>query len=254
MTRPVLTRDHLPRFATSLLFGVIAALLTLSPVPALAVNLPFKPVGAILTRHSSSAVTASRALSDEQIDATIARIQTRDEEFRRQSLPERITPLPSGIPNGASAEEFQEWQRLAAKIIILNEGRVNNLRFLKDIRQSMKDLDTQRKGWRGFSEKPPYSLTLVDSLGDSIQARQIELHTEEMRLTIAEGELADSSSSLRESRTRQRLAEERRDQSIGKPEETRLIWLQALATRRNDLNETAVIAAETLRHPVRVMA
>ena len=242
---PTLIPVH--RIASSLLFAIVAALLTLSPASLLAVNLPFKPASAVLTKHSSSTVVASGALSNEQIDATIARIQAREDELRRQSLPVGITPLPSGIPNGATAEEYQEWQRLAGKIIILNEGRVNNLRFLKDIRQSMKDLDTQRKGWRGFSEKPPYSLTLVDSLGDTIQARQIELHTEEMRFTIAEGELTDYTSSLRESRTRQRLAEEHRDQSIGKPEEARMIWLQALATRRNDLNETGVITAETLR-------
>ncbi len=117
----------------------------------------------------------------------------------------------------------------------------------KRVLSNIYDLETQRKGWRGFSEKPPYSLTLVDSLEDSIQARQIELRTEEMRFTIAEGELADYTSSLRESRTGQRLAEEHRDQSIGKPEEVRMIWLQALATRRNDLNETGVITAETLR-------
>ena len=235
------------RIVTLLLSGFVSALFSLSPVPSTAANFSLKPGSAVQKKNSSSIVPASGAFSNEQIDATIARIQAREDELRRQPLPVGITLLPSGIPNGATAEEYQEWQRLAGKIIILNEGRVNNLRFLKDIRQSMKDLDTQRKGWRGFSEKPPYSLTLVDSLGDTIQARQIELHTEEMRFTIAEGELTDYTSSLRESRTRQRLAEEHRDQSIGKPEEARMIWLQALATRRNDLNETGVITAETLR-------
>ena len=87
----------------------------------------------------------------------------------------------------------------------------------------------------------------MDSLQDSIQARQIELHTHEMRLTLTESELAEYTTSLRESQTQQRLAEERREQSVGKPEEGRLFWLLALANRRIIMNETGIIAMETQR-------
>lgn len=235
------------RIVRLLLFGIVSALLVLPPVAARAVNLPLKQGSAVQKKHSSSVIPASGTLSNEQIDAAIARLQAKENELRSQPLPAGITLLPSGIPSGATLEEYQEWQRLTTKIIILLEGRVNNLRFLKDARQSLNDLETRRKRWQGFSEKPPYPLALLDSLGDSILSRQIELHTQEMRFSIAEGELADYTTNLRESRTGQRLAEERRDQSIGKPEEARMIWLQALATRRNDLNETGVISAETLR-------
>lgn len=237
----------LQRTTGLLLLGVIAGILTLSPVSVPAFNFPLKPGSAVQKRQSSPVVPSSGTRTNEQIDASIARIQARESEIRSLPLPEGITLLSSGIPGGATPDEYQEWQRLTAKILFLHEGRVNNLRFLKDARQSLRDLETQRKGWQGFSEKPPYPLALLDSLGDFIQSRQIELHTGEMRFSIAEGELADYTANLRESRTLQRLAVERRDQSIGKPEETRMIWLQALATRRNDLNETGIISAETLR-------
>jgi hypothetical protein len=81
----------------------------------------------------------------------------------------------------------------------------------------------------------------VDSLRNKINARQIEIQTTEMSLAASEGELADFTSALRESRTQQRLAGERLEQSIGKPEEARLRWLLALATLRNDLNETGAV-------------
>ncbi len=116
-----------------------------------------------------------------------------------------------------------------------------NLRYIKDNRQAARNLEAQRKNWQGFSEKPPYPLSLVDSLRDKINARQIEIHTTEMSLVASEGELADFTSALRESRTKLRLAGERLDQSIGKPEEGRRRWLLALATRRNDLNETGAV-------------
>jgi len=243
-----LQKPHLARWVScSLVSVVVAGCLHLSPAPAMAAKLPFKPGSAAFNKQSSSATPASGALTDEQIDATITRIQARGDSLRSQPLPEGVTLLPSGVPNGATAEEYLEWQRLTTYILTLEESRVNNLRFLKDARQSLKDLETQRKGWRGFYEKPPYPLALVDSLQDTIQARQIELHTQEMRFTIAEGELADYTASLRESRTGQRLAEERLDKSIGRPEEARMNWLLALAGRRNALNEAGIISAETQR-------
>jgi potassium efflux system protein len=235
------------RFVCAFWFGILAGCVVLSPLPAQAVKLPGMPGSAAFTKQSSAAVPASGSLTDVQIDVTIARIQAREDGLRAQPLPEGISLLPSGVPSGATPEEFQEWRLLTNRIISLLESRVNNLRFLKDVRQSLKDLETQRSGWRGFAEKPPYPLSFVDSLQDSIQARQIEQRTQETRLTITEGELADYTSSLRESRTQRQLAEERREQSIGKPEEARLSWLLALATRRNLLNETGVIAAETQR-------
>jgi small-conductance mechanosensitive channel len=236
-----------PHSAASLLFGIIVGILALLPVPSLAVNLPLKPGSAVQKKQSSSVVPASGTLTIEQIDATIARVQTRVGALRSQSLPEGLTLLASGIPSGAAPEEYQEWRLLTDKIIIQLENRVTYLRILKDTRQYLKDLETQRNGWRGFSEKPPYQLSLTDSLQDAIQTRQVELHTQEMRLVITEGELADYTANLGDSRTRQRLAEEQRDQSIGKPEEARMLWLLALATRRNDLNETAGISLETQR-------
>ncbi len=243
----MLISNHSPRIASSLLFGIIAALMALSPIPALAVNLPLKTVSAVQKKHSSSEIPASGAFTNEQIDAAIARIQERESALRSQPLPEGVTLLSSGVPSGATSEEYREWRSLTDKIITQLENRVTYFRFLKDNRQSLKDLETQRKEWRGFSQKPPYPLSLLDSLQDLLQTRKIELNTQEMRMDITEAELADYTTNLKESRTGQRLAEERRDQSVGKPNEARTIWLLALATRRNDLNETASISLETQR-------
>ena len=240
------TPDPSPRIVRTLLFGIFTVVLAISPLPAMAGPLPKLPGSAAFTKQSSSQVSAFTPVSNEQIDATILKLQTKADDLRKHPLPEGFEIL-SGVPNGATPEEYQDWRRLTFRLITLLENRIQNLRFLKDIRQSVKDLETQRKGWRGFFEKPPYPLSLVDSLQDKIKARQIELHTQEMRLTISEGELADYTSSLRESRTQRRLAEERLEQSLGKPGEIRLRWLLALATRRNELNEVGAVTLEAQR-------
>jgi small-conductance mechanosensitive channel len=231
----------------SLLIGGIVGCLAQCPLPALAANPLLKPGSAAFKKQSSSGASGSAVLSDEQIDSTISRIRSREDELRSQPLPEGVDLLTAGIPNGATPDEYQEWQRLTSKIINRLDSRVESLRFLKDVRQSVKALEAQRKGWRGFSEKPPYPLSLVDSLQDTIQARQIEQHSYEMRLAFTEGELADFTSLIKESQTQRRLAEERLEQSAGKPEEARLLWQLALASRRNELNETTLVSQETQR-------
>ena len=243
---PYLTPASLPRIVRALSFVIVAGFLAMSPLPALAGPFPKLPGPAAFAKHSSSGVSTLAPLSDAEIDATIAKLQEKEDFLRKHLMPEGIELL-SDVPTGATPEEYQEWRRLTYRTITLLETRIQNLRFLKDIRQSVKDLETQRKGWSGFSEKPPYPLSLVDSLQDRIKARQIELHTHETQFTISEGELADYTTSLRESRTQKRLAEERLEQSLGKPGEPRLRWLQALATRRNDLNETGAVTLEAQR-------
>lgn len=228
------------------LFGFVTAILASCPVPAHAVKLPVSSGPATTEKRTSSEASTTAPVSNEQIDALIATIKARENELRAHPLSDGIN-LKSGLPGGVTPEEYQEWQRLTAKVTNLLESRIMNLRFLKDARQAGKDLETQRKGWRGFSEKPPYPLTLLDSLQDIIKARQIEIHTLEMRLAISEGELADYTTGLRESRTEQRLAGERLEQSLGKPEEERLRWLLALASRRNDVNETGAVTQEAQR-------
>jgi small-conductance mechanosensitive channel len=230
----------------ALRYGIVATILAMFPVQAVAAPLLKLPTSAAFAKQSSSGVAAFAPLSDEEIDATITTLQARARDLGTHPLPEGVE-LISDVPTGATPEEYREWQQLTGKFIYLLESRIQNLRFLKDIRQSARDLETQRRDWRGFAEKPPYPLSLVDSLQDKIKARQIELQTHEMQLTISEGELADYSSSLRESRTQKRLAEERMEQSLGKPGETRLRWLLAMATRRNDLNETGVVTLESQR-------
>lgn len=236
----VLLRRRVPGMFT-LILGVttLLSLAYAGPIPKL-------PGPAAFSKQSSVAGSPAGTLTGEEIDTAIARMQAREDILRKNPLPEGIS-FVSGIPVGATPDEYQEWLRLTDRIVNLLDRRTMNLRYLKDIRQSVRDLETNRKGWRGFSEKPPYPMTLVDSLQDAIRARKIEHQTYEVQLTITDGELADFASGLRESRTQRRLAEERLEQSLGKPGEERLRWLLALAARNNDLNETGVVSLEIQR-------
>ena len=235
---PRLATLHLEICGTLILISLL--FLLLSPAAAAPILKPPGTTG--FKKLSSSASSTAAPLSDSQIDETISRIQSREEELRRQLLPPGITLLPSGVPNGATAEEYQEWQRLTARIVNLLDSRITNYRYIKDIRQSVRDLETSRKGWRGFYEKPPYPMTLVDSLQDAIRTGQIECRTHEVQLTFTDGEVEEYSSNLRESRAQVRLAQERLEKGGGTPGEERLRWLLAVAVRRNDLNEAGVIS------------
>ena len=108
-------------------------------------------------------------------------------------------------------------------------------------------LAVEIKRWQGFPEKPPYPLSLLDSLGDAIHAKEIELQSLEMMRTTFEGEFEEFSGGLRNSRKEVRLAEENVDKSEGKPEELRSRWLLVLARLRDEVNQAGVVFAEA-RH------
>ena len=193
---------------------------------------------------------ATATITDENIDESRAKLEYRLAELHLQLLPDRVAALHKTYQNAASPQELEEWEKLTNRLAGILDNHINNLMKLKNIRKANLDRAVEIKRWQGFPEKPPYPLSLLDSLGDAIHAKEIELQSLEMMRTTFEGEFEEFSGGLRNSRKEVRLAEENVDKSEGKPEELRSRWLLVLARLRDEVNQAGVVFAEA-RHLMR---
>ncbi|HXX58304.1 MAG TPA: mechanosensitive ion channel domain-containing protein [Thermodesulfovibrionales bacterium] len=208
----------------------------------------FPPI--IQEKGTSSAPPLQAALpsTDEDIDETIARLESRIAELRQLSAAasEAVASEAGGV-FGATPDEIRNRQRIISETIFLLDRHVKTLRDLRDIRKTNSDHAGEIKAWKGFKEKPPFPISFLDSLRDAILNQRLDLQALEMRLPSAREDLRQFTKNLKESRKELRLAQERFDKSKGTPSELRQRWLLDLIRQKNELNEAGAASAETRR-------
>jgi len=196
------------------------------------------------TQPESSTVTD---MSDKDVDASIVKLQSRIDELRLLTSPEAAAALRNTYHGAATPEELSEWGKLVTKLVDILEDHILSLTRYKDYRKELQDKLEEMKSWKGFTEKPPYSLSLVDSLRDVLESKLKILHSLDVISVAIEEEFSEFSSSLRNSSKQVRLAEEELEKNTGKPGELRSSWLLQLARLQNEVNQTGVLYGERRR-------
>ncbi|HJV35579.1 mechanosensitive ion channel domain-containing protein, partial [Geomonas sp.] len=144
----------------------------------------------------------------------------------------------------ATAAELQTWERLTGRLAAVVEGHLNVLIRLENVRKGNRERAEEMKRWQGFPEKPPYSITLLDSLRDAMEAKQLNLQSLDVVRSTAQDEAQEFAGGLRLSRKEVRLAEENLEKNRGRRGEARSRWLLKLAQLRNALNEAGTLYGE----------
>jgi len=181
--------------------------------------------------------------TDEEIDKKIATLESRLSDLQLQATTAAEKP---GLLV-AKPDEQRERARLISELRIIMDKYVQILRELKEIRKIKRDRTEEIKAWQGFTEKPPFPISFLDGLRDSILSQKLDLQTLQLRLKIAEGDLKQYAKNLKESSKELRLAKERLEKNTGTPTELRQGWLRQLTQLQNDLNEVGVASSETQR-------
>jgi len=220
-------------------------LLFSSPSCLWAVN-PLSPLGGKPAEPQPSPPAAA-TITDEEINASREKLESRLAELHLQLLPDAVAALNRTYQDIAAPEELQEWERLTNRLVGILDSHVNTLIRLRIIRKANRDRAVEIKSWRGFTEKPPYPISLLDSLSDAMQAKEIDQKSQEVMRTTVEEELEDFTNSLKNSRTAVRLAEESAENNAGKPGEPRSKWLLMLAQLRDSVNQAGVVYGEARR-------
>jgi len=196
------------------------------------------------TQPESSTVTD---MSDKDVDASIVKLQSRIDELRLLTSPEAAAALRNTYHGAATPEELSEWGKLVNKLVDILEDHILSFTRYKDYRKELQDKLEEMKSWKGFTEKPPYSLSLVDSLRDVLESKLKILHSLDVISVAIEEEFSEFSSSLRKSSKQVRLAEEELEKNTGKPGELRSSWLLQLVRLENEVNQTGVLYGERRR-------
>jgi potassium efflux system protein len=206
------------------------------------------PLAAVSGKKADPPQTKANAdLNDEEIDANRAKLTARVSELQKQADRQTVDALRATYQDAATPSELEEWGKLTNNLVGILEDHILSLLRYKDYRKALQDKLEEAKSWKGFAEKPPYPLALVDSLNDALESKQKVLKSLDVITVTIESEFGEYSSSLKESGKQVRLAEEALEKTTGKPGELRSRWLLALARLQNEVNQAGAVYSERRR-------
>ena len=187
-------------------------------------------------------------VTDEEIDNDINQLESRIADFRNLSsaATEALRTKDAELLI-ATPDDLRKRQKLLSELVNTLNKNVEILKELKERRREHRERTAEINAWQGFTEKPPFPISFLDNLHDSILAQKVDIQTLEVRLKVARGDLQSYSKGLKKSQKELRLAEELLDKSKGTSAELRQRWLRDMAKLQNDLNEAGTTCAETQR-------
>ena len=140
---------------------------------------------------------------------------------QRASIEEKLGPLRARLergdglvaaaPAGVSAEEAESARTASAALVQIYQGQLVSLAQIERLRKARETAELAEKSWSGFSEKPPYSMILLDDVRQKVKDYRATL---ELRASARELLATQSERFLERSRAAQeavRLATERRE-------------------------------------------
>jgi len=196
------------------------------PSPASAQKLPLLPSTKEQATGQGSFAQATLPATDEEIDKAVARIESRLADLRKHTA--AVAEASADEKTGsfaATPEEQRKRQRLLNELVQTLEKYAQSLRELKEVRKTTSERSAEIRSWQGFTEKPPFPISFLDGLRDSILAHRLDLETLELRLTVARGNLQKFAKNLKESQKELRLSSERLEKSVNTAAEGRERWL-----------------------------
>jgi small-conductance mechanosensitive channel len=210
---------------------------TYNPLSALSANTP----------EPSAAPTTIAELSDDDIDASRLAIDARSAKLRLQSGPLAVAALHKTYQEVVRPEELETWENLTGKLAGILEDHSTTLLRFRNYRKATRDKLHEMQSWKGFAEKPPYSIIILDNLLDSLNAKQDTLKSLDLIRATIEGEFEERSGSLKNSSAQVRLAQENVEKQTGKPDERRSRWLLLLAQLQHEVNQAGLVYGEDRR-------
>lgn len=225
---------------------LLCLLLTVTAAPEAAAANPLATTVGKQT-ETQPAASAISELSDAEIDANIVKLQARVDELRLQSGAEAVAVLHNTYQDAATPDELAVWGNLVNQLAGILEDHILALSRFKDYRKELRGKLNEIKAWKGFAEKPPYSISLVDSLLDVLESKQGVLKSLDVISVSLEEEFREFSNNLKQSNKQVRLAEEGLERDSGKPGELRSSWLLQLARLQNEVNQAGTLYGERRR-------
>lgn len=169
-----------------------------------------------------------------------------------KALQQRLAKLPSqslqAPPVEASDAEWNQYLQQQTSEARTLTAHVNALNNLAEERRTEADRVTVRNAWKGFGQKPPYTIELADNWWAQVRhiGREIEATRVEQRLIDSMFE--QEKKNLKAAQQAKRQADEQLQTSDDPAQAARLRWLAELAAAANRHSENRLGLFEALRN------
>lgn len=186
--------------------------------------------------------------TEEAIREEITRLQESLGDAR-QNYRRATAAMESTAPEilGATEDEIGRKARLLHFRVKTFEEQLEAYRTLEENRIASRDLSAEIEGWTGFSDPPPYLISMVDELRDAIHARELEIEKEEVRRSITQGALEQARERLEKGEQSLRKVQEDLEASTGPDDQVSLRWRYELSLLEQKVARAQMLTAETQR-------
>ena len=241
-------KDIVRSFAICRILGafLISAGLLFWPLPAWCQKFP-QPFTQKAKEPAATSLTGLLR-SDEEIDKEVDRITAQVDKLRAEGASVWAEVTAGGAPGmAAGPDEMREQERIKSELLIDLDKQIDTLKELKEIRKDNASYELERKAWKGFVEKPPFPVSFLDDIRDSLLSQRLALQSFELRLSLARTSFKRFDDDMKKSRKALRFADEESARSVGTPREQRSRWLLELARLQNNRSEAGLVLAELQR-------
>jgi len=155
---------------------------------------------------------------------------------------EKLQQTASPEQLGATTDEIAEKLQLFNQQSLNLNRHLDSLQSIEENTKAQQELEDQIKGWKGFPNAPPYPLSLLDELRDSIDSESVGVEKTEVEISIFRQELDRARDTLKTSEKELRQIREQVEGETDDSKKLRNDWLLDLATAKNDTAETRVLS------------
>ncbi len=185
-----------------------------------------------LRPESAKPAPASPPLAAPAADAGEARgaLAGRLHKQLLEATAERARPVeaPPGIPP-AEVADLEDARNL---LVTVTEVQLRTLEELDRAKAARAAAETATRGWRGFDDRPPYSILMVDELRDAADAVRGRIDAMERSQAHLRAEMERYAAEARRGGESLRRAQEATEQAAEAEERLRATWRRDLAQLR----------------------
>lgn len=185
------------------------------------------------------------------------------EEQRRETAPPSIADLEQSLARaserlqnfqtvlattpaqqfGGTDEEASEKTALLARQVLAVEQHLMALNQMGGTRLASQDLTAKVEAWKGFGISPPYPLSLLDELRDSIVAQKILVEKDKTLISFVRQEQDRGRERLDLAQKRRRRVMEMLEKPAAPGDQLRRGWLDDLARLNEATVQTEILSA-----------
>lgn len=219
----------LPFFSVRLCAVLLLVSVLAGAVPAFAQISPLNKLTGAEQKEGKGASASVKEPSPSELRARVSG-ELREAEALRARLERGAAS--EGVPAGITLPEQEEKRRLVGSLVTFLQARLSCLDELEEVRSMHTATEREAASWKGFPEKPPYSILMIDMLRDSADSVQIMVDGLESSREILQRETLRQQDAVKRAEERSRLAVDAVVRARSAEETARATWRRDLAQLR----------------------